>query len=375
MPQLEMVAEGVIYRNPNPGYQSIMAANSSLVQISESELLCLYNRGQAYYAPDMECYLARSIDGGTTWFEESLVYNGANDKLPQTYNGPMTTRLRDGSLAVFTFRRERHGIDYPLFNEATGGLREVDNVLFHSADKGVSWDGPHPVAMPDGFVITPSSPLVELENGNWLLHFDQWHGFNEPGPYQPRSVIMISADRGRTWSTPLTFADGKAEGKGFWHGRIIKLATGKLFTLFWSAEMPEVKNITLHRCFGSPDGRTWSTPEATNISGQTNWPVDLGDGQMAAIYTQRESERPGFFVTLSTDEGKNWDLDNQICVWDATCRDKLGVNAPDSYPRSHDTIAFGAPTAIRLLNGDIYVSFWCTEMSVTHVRYGRLKVI
>jgi hypothetical protein len=207
------------------------------------------------------------------------------------------------------------------------------------------------------------------------LHFDQWHGFYEPGPYKPRSVLLFSSDCGATWSAPVTFGDGEAIGKGFWHGRIITMGDGSLYVLFWSAEAGTLETIPLHYSVGSPDGRQWSEPQQTNIPGQTNYPVDLGNGRMAVIYTRREGDNPGFFVTLSTDGGKTFDIDNQIRVWDATGRDKLGVSAPDSYPRSHDTIAFGAPTAIPLLNGDFLVSFWCTEMSTTHVRSARMRIV
>jgi hypothetical protein len=79
-------------------------------------------------------------------------------------------------------------------------------------------------------------------------------------------------------------------------------------------------------------------------------------------------------VALSADNGLTWDLDNQLLLWDASGRDRLGVNAPESYPRSHDTIAFGAPTAMRLGDGDILVSFWCTDMAITHIRCARLRV-
>jgi hypothetical protein len=111
------------------------------------------------------------------------------------------------------------------------------------------------------------------------------------------------------------------------------------------------------------------------MPGQTNDVADLGDGRFVGFFTVRESAQPGFRAVLSEDWGKTWDLDNQIVVWDASGRDRLGVSAPDSYPRSHDTIAFGAPTASRLLDGDVLVSFWCTEMSITHVRYARLRVV
>ena len=129
-----------------------------------------------------------------------------------------------------------------------------------------------------------------------------------------------------------------------------------------------------HYCVGSPDGHEWSIPAPTNIPGQTNWPVDLGDGRMAVIYTVRETNPPGFYAAVSEDGGKTWDLDNRVHVWDATGRDKIGITLSDHYPRSHDTISFGAPTSTVLADGDIFCTFWCTEVATTHIRYARLKV-
>jgi hypothetical protein len=216
---------------------------------------------------------------------------------------------------------------------------------------------------------------VELADGTWFLAYDQWHAFDDPGPYQPRTIAFFSTDQGHTWGEPVTFADGAAQGKGFWHGRIMPMLDGRLFTLFWSADMTQnARDLPLHRSFGSANGRRWTFPEATNLPGQTNSAVDLGDGFMAAIYTSRAAPQPGFRLALSADNGLTWDLDNQLLLWDATGRDRLGVSAPESYPRSHDTIAFGAPTALRLLDGDLLVSYWCNEMSITHIRYARLRI-
>ena len=376
MPRLEVIAEGIIYRNPNPGYEYVFASHSHVVQISERELLCAYMKGQAMYAVDLEFAQARSTDGGVTWQEEPLIYDPSQDDLPYSYHDPFLGRLNDGTLIIVAFRTERTDPKMPMFNEATGGVKETETVIFRSSDNGYTWSGPESPSFPPDLIITPTNTVLELPNGQWFLPFDQWHGFDDPGPYRPRTVGLFSSDQGRTWGDAVTYADGAEQGKGFWHGKTIPLADGRLFSLYWSADMKNnLQTLPLHRNFGSPDARSWSAPEATNIPGQTNWPVDLGDGRMAAIYTNRESDTPGFFVTFSQDEGKTWDIENQICVWDATGRDKLGVSAPDSYPRSHDTIAFGAPTSMRLLNGEILVSFWCTEMSITHIRYARLQVV
>lgn len=375
MPRLQLIHSGPIYRNPDPGYQHITALFSHIVQISDQELLCTYNRGQAMYAADLTFWQARSLDGGHTWSEHNPITDRTHDDRHYSYHGPFISRMRDGLLVIVAFRVDRSDPERPIFNEKTGGLTALDVILQRSSDNGRSWSAPALIAIPDGMVITPSCGIVELSNGAWLLAYDQWHAFDDPGPYRPRTVAFFSTDQGQSWSDPVTFADGAAEGKGFWHGRITPMVDGRLFSLFWSADMTQnTRDLPLHCSFGSADGRSWTFPEPTNLPGQTNNAVDLGDGLMVAIYTSRVEPQPGFRVALSTDNGLTWDLDNQLLLWDATGRDRLGVSAPESYPRSHDTIAFGAPTAMRLLNDDIFVSFWCNEMSITHIRCARLRV-
>lgn len=374
MSKLELLSSGPIYLNPDPGYTHVTALFSHIVPLDGDELLCTYNRGQGMYATDLSFWQARSHDGGRTWGDHTLITDRSLDDRPYSYHSPFISHMRDGLLVFVAFRVDRSDPNRPIFNEKTGGLTELELILQRSADKGVTWSPPETIGVPADMVITPSSAIVELPDGRWFLAHDQWHAFDDPGPYKPRTVGFFSDDKGKTWNAPVSFANGSAEGKGFWHGRITPLTDQRLFALFWSAEMSDpMGDLPLHRCFGTADSREWSTPEATNILGQTNAVVDLGDGRFVAIYTSREQTSPGFFACVSDDWGLTWDIANQIVVWDATGRERLGIDAPESYPRSHDTIAYGAPTANLLNNGDILFSFWCTEMSITHIRYALLK--
>jgi hypothetical protein len=103
--------------------------------------------------------------------------------------------------------------------------------------------------------------------------------------------------------------------------------------------------------------------------------VSLGDDRLCAVYTWREAARPGIMAAISEDGGRSWDLDGQARLWDATGRDRLGVESRDAYPRSHDTIAFGAPAAVRLADGDVYAAWWCMEAALVHARWARLRVV
>lgn len=372
MPKLEIVDAGVVYRNPQPGYQYNFACHSHVTVISATELLCAFQRGQALYSVDSVCVRSRSKDGGKTWVEEGEIFDQSGDDRPYSYHGPYVTRLPDGVLVAIACRMDRSDPAAPLFNEKTAGMVQADTVLVRSADHGVTWSKLEVLNLPK--YVTPTSPIVVLKDGRWFASFDQWHAYEAPGPYRPRTVGLFSNDGGRSWRDAVQFADGGALGKGYWHGRMVRLRDDRLFTLFWTGAMNPPGSLPLHACFGSTDGRDWIMPVPTNIPGQTNWPVDFGQGRMVAIYTVREGNEPGFYVTSSTDGGITWDLEKQLKVWDAAGRDKIGVHSLDAYPRSHDTIAFGAPTAVQLPDGDVFFSFWCTEMSVTQIRYARVRV-
>lgn len=371
---IEMIDTGVVYINPQPGYQYNFACHSDAVQISSQKMYCAFQRGQALYSADSVMLGTRSTDGGKTWTTEGLIHDPAGDDRQYSYHGPMVARHDDGSMTIIATRWDRSNPNQPLFNLDTGGILPAQTLLYRSTDNGATWAGPEIVIMPADAVLTPSCKIVELADGRWMMSTDQWHAYDEPGPYKPRTVALFSSDKGETWGDAVTFGVSDTPGVGHWHGRIHRMLDDRLFTLFWSAQMEGGEALPHHYCVGSADGREWITPIATNIPGQTNWPVDLGSGVMAVIYTVRETDPPGFYAAVSQDGGKTWDLDHQIHVWDATGRDKIGISAPDHYPRSHDTISYGAPTATVLDDGDIYCTFWCTEMSVTHIKFARLRV-
>jgi hypothetical protein len=220
--------------------------------------------------------------------------------------------------------------------------------------------------------------VIELADGRWLTTFDRWHGYDEPGPYRPQMFAVTSADRGQTWSAPIVIADA-AHGVGFWHGKAIPLADGRFYATYWAADLSDDTkgplDLPLHQSFIESVDQPWPEPVPTEIPAQTHWPAELPGGRLGLVYTLRMAEQPGFMAVLSEDGGRTWDLDHQVRLWDATGWTHLGINAPDVYPHSHDTVAFGAPALLTTLDGDLYASWWCTLASITHIRWARLRVV
>ena len=154
MAQIKIVDTGVIYLNPNPGYQFTFACHSDAVQISSQELYCSFQRGQALYAADSVILGTRSTDGGKTWTTEGLIHDPAGDDRPYSYHGPMVTRYDDGAMTILAHRWDRSDPDKPLFNEETGGLLPAQPLLFRATDNRATRASPEIVNTPSDLVHT-----------------------------------------------------------------------------------------------------------------------------------------------------------------------------------------------------------------------------
>lgn len=378
MTQLEVTDAGILYITPDPAHEHVFASHPHPLQLTEQEFICTCQCGHALYAVDAHVRLLRSKDGGVTWVDEGSIYDRSRDDRSYSYHDGFISRLRDGSVVVLAFRADRSVPRKPMFAEK-GGLIESEPVLFLSRDGGLTWTHPWVVRLPAGIRATPANPIIELDDGRWLATFDQWPRYDDPGLYKPRMVAFSSNDNGQTWEGLPVMADGWTGEKGFWHGKTLLLADGRLFTTFWAADLTdEAKgpvDLPMHISFTDQPATCWPDPASTTVPAQTHWPTQLPDGRLALIYTVRAEPRPGIKVTLAVDDGRNWDLATEVQLWDATGWTHVGIDAPDRYPHSHDTIAFGAPSLMTTLDGDLYASWWCTYASLTHIRWARLRIV
>ncbi len=375
MSPLSIVDSGILYINPDPAHRHVSAFFPTVVQLGESEFLCLYQRGDGMYATNSTLGRLRSVDGGATWQDESVLRDASPDDRHWSLHCTFLSGMSDGRLVVFAMRADRSDPARPMFSE-TGGITRIEPLLFESYDGGRTWAPPRVTTLGKDLVVSPAQSIIELASGRWLAVVDEWRAYHDPRPYEPRMLGFFSDDQGRTWSDPTVIADKSRGGRGYWHGRPIRLRDGGLFSLFWTADMSDVArgpvNLPIHAAAADAAGQQWETPYSTGIPGQTNCVTELPDGRLAAIYTDREGARPGFLIVLSHDRGRTWNLDDRLRVWDATGWTQIGVSSPDRYPRSHDTIAFGAPSLMTTQQGELLASWWCTFASLTHLRWARV---
>jgi hypothetical protein len=369
--RIKMVSEGILYRNPSPGLKAECAYLPNVVPLPDTDILCLYRIGSAFYSADGTLAMLRSSDGGGTWVPEGLVWDPRKDQTPHSYTAPHATLLSDGTLLLVARRWNHSDPNRPIFNPRTGGIRAGEHVLFRSTDVGRTWSDPETLDLPGAGLADTPSQIIELNDGRWFLACELWKGWNDTRPLHIKGFAVFSRDQGKTWTDSVDLPG--AADRMYSHSRYTRMLDGRIAALQWTQEVGTANDLELHLTVSDSTGTKWSDPQPTGIMGQTSWLADLGDGVLAAAYTSRVGMQPGICVVLSEDEGKTWDVEHQVMVWDAVGQEFLGVDHKPSYPASHDNIAFGKPNAARLPNGDIVCSWWCTQACVTHARWARVR--
>ena len=234
---------------------------------------------------------------------------------------------------------------------------------------------PETLDLDGGGVVDAPSQIIELNDGRWFLACEVWKAWDDAGPLHIKGFAVFSDDKGKTWTDRLDFSSASDSERMYSHSRYARMLDGRIAVLQWSQSVGADQDFDLHFTISDENGTGWSDPRPTGprCGIGASWLADLGDGVLAAAYTLR-GMNPGIYVVLSEDEGRTWDTENQVTVWDAVGQEYLGVTHRPSYPASHDNIAFGKSNTARLPNGEIICSWWCTQACVTHARFARLSV-
>lgn len=378
MSRLKILDQGVLYRNPYPGHRAIIAYAPFVHPLSKNELICTFRHGQAMYSRDGMIHQLRSTDGGKTWQHEGPIRDRSRDDTHYNYRGAQLTTLKDGSLLMKVNRAAHTDPDRFYFNPETGGLSHCQTTYVRSSDGGRTWSEPTVAQLPDmppGLEPAADGPPIELNDGRWMQVFETWKSYDNRGPHRNQTFALFSNDGGKIWKDWVDVAQGTAEDRSYSHGSFIKLSDGRLLGTLWTGNLELTEFYDLHCVISSDAGaQDWSLPRSTGIPGQTSCPVELGADRIILVYSHRENtDQPGIKVTVSEDTGQTWD-DTPLVVWDAYGKEALGVPRTDSYPTSHDVIAYGAPQITCLSQDEVMVSFWCTQSGDTHARFCRLRL-
>ena len=233
-----------------------------------------------------------------------------------------------------------------------GGYREQKKLGLATANAGVfttrsrydgyTWGAPRRVETPGFQTSTTAGRIIELDDHSLLIPMNG----KRPDDASNRCWVMRSADAGLTWKylSTVAYAQGKID---FHELRTLLLPSGRILA------MMRTQKANFYQSHSDDGGISWSLPEETPIWCHGSSPGDLlllRDGRVLCTYGHRKPPY-GVRACLSEDEGKTWDIGNEIILRDD------GLDGDMGYPSSE-----------QLDDGTILtVYYWHGEDQIRHL--------
>jgi len=314
------------------------------------ELMCVFSGDRdEHVCPFGKVQLVRSSDGGETW---SAPVNICNTILDDRDAG--IVQLQDGSLlmAWFTSIHYRHQIR-DRSKLAPGSMRfywwlhdeklqpadveaQLGAFTRRSTDFGRTWDAPvrTPCSAPHGPIQLKDGRLLYLGKSGDADH-------KNLGEKIGKVVAAESSDGGRFWKVigEVPF-DAKVNILRECHEpHCVETLDGRLVVQI-RYEAKEGRGSLQSE--SSDGGRTWTLAKAVVIDGYPPHLIRLQDGKLLTVYGRRWRDC-GEFGCLSDDQGRTWDVKNEIRI------------------AGHWNGDLGYPASVQLPGGDILTIYYQAE--------------
>ncbi|MBI2191888.1 MAG: exo-alpha-sialidase [Planctomycetes bacterium] len=370
MPGLQLVATGLVYRNPKPYLRSRHAFHPSLALLPGGGLLCAFDLGEAVESLDYHTCLARSSDAGRTWkWQGPLLQDRPARRASWLVR---ISRTSDGSLVGLGAHYYRDDPEEGIQNRRTLGLVPMDLFLTRSSDGGVTWSNPERMIPPvPGPCFEICHSILELPDGRWLAPVSTWRGWSGECPGGEKAVVMISGDRGRTWPAWGVSFDGSASGIIHWEQSVVPLGGQSLLAVAWAHDPRTGRNLPTPFAISQDSGLTFSQPQPTGLRGQTCKAMRLPDGRILCVY--RRDDRPGLWAHLASLDGTRWIPQADLPLW-GTGLHSSGMTGQAHSSEELADLKFGYPSLIQCPDGEIFVAFWCLEGWACNIRWLRLAL-
>jgi sialidase-1 len=147
-----------------------------------------------------------------------------------------------------------------------------------------------------------------------------------PTPGLSALQIEQSSDDGRSWSVVATVPKPEGHVAGLGEPHVVELASRKLIAMVRN-EPKDRTQCFLMQSESVDGGKTWSTLHSSGIWGYPPQLIQLKNGWVVVSYGYRR-EPYGERACISRDEGKTWDVQNEIVLNDT------GISADLGYPSS-----------------------------------------
>jgi sialidase-1 len=348
-------------------------------KLDNGEVLCLYRQGKEKHSFDGVLVVQKSIDGGITWLDQRVVYNGMSGESPESAQTGGLCQLADGSVVVFFTVVEETASDFYIFSEEGRRLRQR-LCLSKSYDLGMTWSFPETLNFIGASynVYVGSRPFL-LPNGDLFVPLEATgsHG-------QQFTLGTISKDGGKTFSSVVITAEDKTGEFSYGDPKFTILPDGRILMLLWTFITATEESVAAHCCYSSDNGRTWSDPVSIGVVSQIMKPL-LFDANTTIAVGNVRTVPAGIRLWISHDDGKSWDADNPIQMWDAQEGKMKGTPMKGELKTYAETdeglwnalpgYTFGTPDLVLLEDDTVLLTYYAVTHGVTHIRACRFNMV
>lgn len=181
-------------------------------------------------------------------------------------------------------------------------------------------------------------------------------------------VAFVSYDRGQSWPEYMNIMSEPERKVFFWESKIIEFPDSQLLAVAWAYDDIASNDRPNQYALSADGGKSWTKPASTGLQGQTLTPFLLKNGQILCIY--RRMDKSDLWANLSHLKEDKWVNDGEMPLWGA---EGVGLTATtENMAHNFNVLRFGAPCITRLLDGTIFVAFWCVEDCVSNIRWFRV---
>ena len=291
-------------------------------------------------------------DGGQSWSDPVKVMG-----LPSPRYITDANILVDGSrLTVLA----THVLNLP---DAPGALAKSLLQVSVSDDRGTTWSAPKPMPLDREYPVGCIHAPVWLEGDtvvlgySWDVPAQQQRAATDEGGMYLKSGVLISHDRGRTW-TRGTDVEVTKRPIGADEPALVRLSNGDLFMILRTSHPRPYETRS------RDSGQSWEAPTPSRFQAY-NSPsalLRLRDGAIVRAWDNSPTDRFPLVVALSTDDCTTWSPPRIVT--------EPGVRETDGKLTYHRACY---PTLAEAADGTILLAWWQrTVAGVNSVRYARL---
>lgn len=228
-PTVKNQPDFVVYEGEYPAWPCV-------TQLMDGSYVVVFREGTAHgFSSSGKVLLSRSIDSGNSWSDPEVVIDNADidDR------NPSISQLKDSTLIV----------SFNTYVEMTDGQNESIAYIVRSLDSGKTWTAPVTVDNKD---TRTRGTVIEMSNGELLIPIY--------GVDHICSKATISSDNGETWQSFPVPNLGEIIGDEW---SVIEDTPGHLLGMIRG--YPIEDHTYMWKTESNDFGRSWTTPEPTNV--------------------------------------------------------------------------------------------------------------